>query len=336
MKTNNQEYSSKQRLDDFLNNICPPLISNNDNDNPIQKSRWAKWRFTQNSNDKQVEFQQRDKSESKIINRLLDRLDPSAGKARHAARREILSLLEKNGIAITADIRKHLPDSRKLGNINELGKSIEESIFKKSKKLSPDRDKFAALVGKHAAEKARVGEIDEFLRDSKEEVYNTTRELFTLAFKSTLIDFAENFIKEISLMQPPFSEEKLIEIIEEKFENLYEKLITDDTWKELRTSASLEIKSALVKLGDEIKDRQEKEEALDKILNNSLIFAGVSNFLSDIISDYKKEFVDTIKKLPNMDNDQNVQKIYLTNIVSGLTNLIRKKQTEQKAKSFRV
>lgn len=335
MKPSDQEYSSKQRLDAFINKICPPPISNNDNDNPIQKSRWAKWRFIQNSNDKQVEFQQREKSESKIINRLLDRLDPSAGKARHAARREILSLLEKNGIAITADIRKHLPDSRKLGNINELGKSIKESILDKSDKLSQDRDKFAKLVGKHAAEKALGGEIDEFLRDSKGEAYNTTRELFTLAFKSTLIDFAENLIKEISLMQPPVSEEKLLKFIEKKFENLYKKLINDATWEELRTRASFAIKSELDELEDKIKDRQEKEGALDKILNNSLIFAGVSNFLSETISGYEKEFVNTIKKLLNMGNDQKVNEIFLRNIVSGLTNLI-KKQTGQKAKSFSV
>ena len=115
MKSDNQSQSSKQRLVTFLNNVCPQKIAENDNDNPIEKSRWAKWQFIKSGTGNKLEFHQLKKSESKIINRLLDRLDPWAGKARHAARIEIIELLENNGIVITDNIKKHLPDSRKLG-----------------------------------------------------------------------------------------------------------------------------------------------------------------------------------------------------------------------------
>ena len=81
MKSDNQAQSSKQRLVTFLNNVCPQKIAENDNDNPIEKSRWAKWQFIKSGTGNKLEFHQLKKSESKIINRLLDRLDPSAGKA---------------------------------------------------------------------------------------------------------------------------------------------------------------------------------------------------------------------------------------------------------------
>jgi hypothetical protein len=135
MKTNGDKSSPRDRLNDFLDRISPLKNETQSNDAPIEKSRWAMWQLNTDSGENKPAFRQIEKSESKLFNRLFDRLDPSAGKARHAARREIMNLLEANGIEVTTHIKMHLPDTRKLGNLNTLGKSIQEAIENKEKQL---------------------------------------------------------------------------------------------------------------------------------------------------------------------------------------------------------
>ncbi len=138
MKTNGDNSSSRERLNDFLNRISPLKTETHGNDAPIEKSRWAMWRLNNDSGENTPAFRQKEKSESKLFNRLFDRLDPSAGKARHAARQEIIALLQANGLEITDHIKKHLPDTRKLGNLNTLGKSIRNAIENKEKRTEQD------------------------------------------------------------------------------------------------------------------------------------------------------------------------------------------------------
>jgi len=135
MKVNGDKSSSRERLNDFLERISPLKNETHSNDAPIKKSRWAMWKLNTDSGENKSAFRQIEKSESKLFNRLFDRLDPSAGKARHAARREIIGLLEANGIEVNRHIKKHLLDTRKLGNLNILGKNIRGAIENKEKQL---------------------------------------------------------------------------------------------------------------------------------------------------------------------------------------------------------
>lgn len=143
MKVNGDKSSSRERLNDFLERISPFKNETHSNDAPIKKSRWAMWKLNTDSGENKSAFRQIEKSESKLFNRLFDRLDPSAGKARHAARREIIGLLEANGIEVNRHIKKHLLDTRKLGNLNILGKNIRDAIENKEKQLEKNIvDKF--------------------------------------------------------------------------------------------------------------------------------------------------------------------------------------------------
>lgn len=135
MKVNGDKSSPRDRLNDFLDRISPLKNETHSNDAPTEKSRWAMWRLNTDRGENKPAFRQIEKSESKLFNRLFDRLDPSAGKARHAARREIINLLKANGIEVTAHINTHLPDTRKLGNLNMLGKNIRDTIENKEKQL---------------------------------------------------------------------------------------------------------------------------------------------------------------------------------------------------------
>ena len=328
MKSDNQAQSSKQRLVTFLNNVCPQKIAENDNDNPIEKSRWAKWQFIKSGTGNKLEFHQLKKSESKIINRLLDRLDPSAGKARHAARIEIIKLLENNGIVITDNIKKHLPDSRKLGDINALGKSIQNAMSEKNLQLSKNIEEFKDLIRKHAAETALSNEPTHLLRNSGDAVYKKAGQFFSLEFKSILIDFSENILAELSLMKPPVSEEKFIQLMNEKFKNLYEKIKGEETWKLIRNGASDSINSALNELGNEITNDQKivLQGKFDELLDGALMFASISNLSSSIMAGYQEDFKNIIKRLVDFGNNKNkANGILLTNIVGGFTLFLKNK-----------
>jgi hypothetical protein len=328
MKASNEAASCKQRLENFINQICPSKANPDDNDNPVAKSRWAKWQFTKNGTNNQIEFHQLEKSESKIINRLLDRLDPSAGKARHAARCEILKLLEKNGIEITDDIKKYLPDNLKLGNINALGESIQAANLEKVQKQSDDIDDFKKLIEQHVSDTVSTGQINSFLRNSSDDVSKKSKEILIPEFKPILIDFSENLLKELSLMTTQLSEEEFTQLLNEKFENFYNEIIKSDFWKKFHETTLSSIKSELNKLEIEneitLHKKNYLKEQFDQLLDCALMFAGISNFSSLILSDYQEDFKNLIKRLVNVGNDENkVQKIFLTNIVSGLTTFLK-------------
>jgi hypothetical protein len=334
MKAINEGASSKQRLDDFINRICPSKTNPQDNDNPIEKSRWAKWQFTKNGTNNQIEFHQLEKSESKIINRLLDRLDPSAGKARHAARCEILKLLEKNGIEITDDIKRYLPDNLKLGNINALGKSIQAANLKKVQKQSDDIDDFKKLIAQHVSDTVSTGQINSFLRTSSDKVSEKSKEILVSEFKPILIDFSENLLKELSLMTTPLSKEEFTQLLNKKFENFYNEIIKSDFWKKFHKTTLSFIKSELNALEIENKitedEKNDLKDQFDKLLDSALMFAGISKFSSLIMVDYQEAFKNIVKRLVDVGNDENkVQEIFLKNIVSGLALFLKNKAMEK-------
>lgn len=135
MKVNGDKSSPRDRLNDFLDQVSPLKNETHSNDAPTEKSHRVMSRLKNDSGERKSAFLQNEKPKSKLFSRLFDRPNPSAGKARHANRREIISLLEANGIEVTRHIKKHLPDTRKLGNLNILGKNIRDAIENKEKQL---------------------------------------------------------------------------------------------------------------------------------------------------------------------------------------------------------
>jgi hypothetical protein len=334
MKAINEGASSKQRLDNFINRICPSKTNPQDNDNPIEKSRWAKWQFTKNGTNNQIEFHQLEKSESKIINRLLDRLDPSAGKARHAARCEILKLLEQNGIELTADIKKYLPDNLKLGNINALGESIQAANLEKVQKQSDDIDNFKKLIAQHVSDTVSTGQINSFLRTSSDKVYEKSKEILVSEFKPILIDFSENLLKELSLMTTPLSKEEFSQLLNKKFDNFYNEIIKSDFWENFRKTALSSIESELNILEIENKITQDEKNSLkkefDQLLDGALMFSGLSLFLSNIIATNEKDFINIIQeKVSDANNKEDAKTFFLAKVLSSFAIFLKNKAMEK-------
>jgi len=67
-----------------------------------------------------------------LLGRLADRLNFWSGNARCAARNKIIEALKQQGIEITDDIKKALPDRWKLGNTNLLESGIKAALKEKA------------------------------------------------------------------------------------------------------------------------------------------------------------------------------------------------------------
>ena len=67
-----------------------------------------------------------------MLGRLADRLNFWSGNARCAARNKIIEALKQQGIEITDDIKKALPDRWKLGNTNLLESGIKAALKEKA------------------------------------------------------------------------------------------------------------------------------------------------------------------------------------------------------------
>ena len=73
--------SPERRLDEFIKQITTPEIKGHINQRTKETSRWIKWGFS-NAEATIPGYQIVKKSESNIFNRLLDRIDTVAGRAR--------------------------------------------------------------------------------------------------------------------------------------------------------------------------------------------------------------------------------------------------------------
>ena len=119
--------SPERRLDEFIKQISAPEIQGNINQPAEKTSRWIKWGFS-NAEGTKPGYQLVKKSESNIFNRLLDRIDTVAGRARQEANKEITRMLKDSGVEVTEEIKKYLPDKHKLGNAAKLAYEIKSAI----------------------------------------------------------------------------------------------------------------------------------------------------------------------------------------------------------------
>ena len=139
MKTTHDYQPAAQLLNEWTQKFPGTQDGVDGNDSPAEKSRWTKWKL-QNENDvHSVSYCRMEKSESTLLGRFADRLNFWSGNARCAARNKIIEALNQQGIEITEDIRKALPDRWKLGNTNLLESGIKAAL--KEKEATETREK---------------------------------------------------------------------------------------------------------------------------------------------------------------------------------------------------
>jgi hypothetical protein len=133
MKAAREYQPAAQLLREWTQSFSGTPDGGDANDLPAEKSRWTKWKLTNENDAQSVGYCRMEKSESTLFGRLADRLNYWSGKARCAARDKIIGELNQKGIEITEDIRQALPGRWKLGNTNLLEIGIKAALKEKEK-----------------------------------------------------------------------------------------------------------------------------------------------------------------------------------------------------------
>jgi len=133
MKTSNDYQPAAQLLNEWTQKSSGSQDGVDGNDAPAETSRWTKWKLMDENDLHSVSYCRMEKSESTLLGRLADRLNFWSGNARCAARTKIIDALTQQGIEITEDIKKALPDRWKLGNTNRLERSVKAALTEKEK-----------------------------------------------------------------------------------------------------------------------------------------------------------------------------------------------------------
>jgi hypothetical protein len=132
MKTSHDYQPAAQLLNELTQKFSGAQDGIDGNDQPAEKSRWTKWKLLNENDLHSVSYCRVEKSASTLFGRLADRLNFWSGNARCAARNKIIEALSQQGIEITDDIKKALPDRWKLGNTNLLEIGIKAALKEKA------------------------------------------------------------------------------------------------------------------------------------------------------------------------------------------------------------
>jgi hypothetical protein len=132
MKTSHDYKPAAQLINEWTQKLSDTQGGVDGNDAPAAKSRWTKWKLSDENDVHSVSYCRFEKSESTLLGRLADRLNFWSGNARCAARNKIIEALQQQSIELTEDIKKALPDRFKLGNTNLLESGIKAALKEKA------------------------------------------------------------------------------------------------------------------------------------------------------------------------------------------------------------
>lgn len=132
MKTSHDYQPAAQLLNEWTQKLSGTQDGIDGNDAAAEKSRWTKWKLSDENDVHSVNYCRMEKSESTLLGRLADRLNYWSGNARCAAKNKIIQALRQSGIEITDDFKKALPDRWKLGNTNLLESGIKAALKEKT------------------------------------------------------------------------------------------------------------------------------------------------------------------------------------------------------------
>ncbi len=284
MKTAREYQPAAQLLREWTQNFSGTPDGGDANDLPAEKSRWTKWKLTNENDAQSVGYCRMEKSESTLFGRLVDRLNYWSGNARCAAKNKIIETLEHQGIELTEDIRQALPGRWKLGNTNLLEIGIKAALKEKEKAATATREE-------HLKDYCQ-SELAEPFRQYLWGVVNrdVTDAGYPLTEKSKLIEqeitekiakilepqlnfFIDSLLTSLSQQKKPLSKETIEKFTEAEFKKFLLAVFSSSEAKaiENQVSSAHEIVSGELRVQNGKRKRTDTMPRLNLIMSDKLI-----------------------------------------------------------------
>ncbi len=314
MKPTSHSNAPKDRLTEFISGISPAEEGTNGNDAGPEKSRWIKWTFIKKGDENKLFYKQADKSESTRFSRFLDRINPFAAAARKAARQEIKKILHESGLNVTADIRKHLPNSYKLGNAYGLRDAIHAGM-EAIDQYNEDR---ALKLSDHFKEdlENKILENQDSptspLSDHASNSYTLARDWLTPESKPAFKKFCIDFAGKLSKKNTNLNQKDIESMFKGELHSFCESLINNDEWKKVKDICETTIDLTLEKLqlDGQINDDQKDSlsQAMEKSLNEQMLKIVLHQLAGEVLFYERDNYLSAINGRlgPGVDDDMAV------------------------------
>lgn len=327
--------SAEQRLDQFLKGISAPEIQGDGNQAAEKPSRWIKWGFS-NAEETKPGYQLVKKSESKIFDRLLDRIDRGAGRARQQANQEITRMLKESGVEVTNEIKKHLPDKHKLGNAEKLAYEIKSAIATKeaAKKEAQGTSPLEYLHSQMPAIlKSYLTDFIEKKEHPRDILRNKSPDKFIFQsymqrlFRSKVNSFVQDFLNDLKKINGPMNKAQLVDLIYEKQNNFFHVITNSNQWITVKSMFEDECTNAAVESNQKniISKLQMKIfiESTKDLSSSILTFASLNVFLGDAVASSAHELSTEFGRIMNTQNQNEIME--MRGYFSGCLNKIADK-----------
>lgn len=265
MKTSHDYQPAAQLLNEWTKKFSGTQDGVDGNDPPAGKSRWTKWKLTDENDVHSVSYCRVEKSESTLLGRLADRLNFWSGNARCAARNKIIEALKQQGIELTDDINKALPDRWKLGNTNLLESGIKAALKEKAATEEQLKDYCQSELAKPFRQYL-WGVVDREVTGAE---YPLTKKSELIEQKITnkiakilepqLNLFIDSLLTSLSQQKKPLSQEIIEKFTETHFENFLLAAFSSSEVKAIEN----QISSAHEIVGHELMARNVKQKRTD-------------------------------------------------------------------------
>lgn len=319
--------SPERRLDEFIKQISAPEIQGDINQPAKETSRWIKWGFS-NAEATTPSYQIVKKSESKIFNRLLDRIDTVAGRARQEANKEITRMLEDSGVEVTQEIKKHLPDKHKLGNAKKLAYEIKSAIAAKEATKKETQEKLnremPEILQNYLKDFGKTNKpVRDILRNDSPEKSQFKLYMQPL-FQDMVNYFVQDFLGDLKKINDPMNADQLKLLIHKKQNDFFRAIINSSQWMTVKSMFEDECVNAAVDLHDaKIFSAAQKGHfyhSIKALSSSILTFASLSSFLADAVASSINELNTEFSRLLNTKNQSEIMK--MTAYFSGCLNTI--------------
>ena len=262
MKTSHDYKPAAQLFKELTQKFSDTQGGVDGNDAPAQKSRWTKWKLSNENDAHSVSYCRIEKSESTLLGRLADRLNFCSGNARCAARNKIIEELNRQGIDITEDINKALPDRWKLGNTNLLESGMKVALTEKGKTLKDDcQSELAEPFRKYlwGVVKLDVTSAGYPLTEKSQLIEQEITDKIAKILEPQLNLFIDSLLASLSQQKKPLSREMIEKFTETHFKKF---LLTTFSSSEIKAIEN-QISSAHEIVGDELRVKNGKQKRTD-------------------------------------------------------------------------
>lgn len=324
MKTPHTYQPATQLLTEFIQKLSGTEKSSDAVAPPSEKSRWTKWKLLDENDVHSVSYCRMEKAESSLLSRLADRLNYWSGNARCAAKNKIIEELTQQGIEITEDIKRALPDRWKLGNTNRLESGIKAVLEKKeqvkaeaeakqkilkdyceSKLAEPFRLYLWCVVNKDATSAGNP------ISDESKAIQNTIIENISILLEPQLKIFIDSLLTSLLYEKKLFSNEAINTEVNTRFKKF---LLSVFSSSEVEAVIN-QISSAHEVVGEELKARNRRWKGTDTmprlnpIMSDKLVEKAIERHTKKILSQSEIEYSPPLSKGISDSLDSNEYKL---------------------------